>query len=427
MSHYLFALWDGAGNVPPAMSVARALIDRGHRVTTIADPTVADEVRAAGAAFVPWTGAPHRSVPDPRNVVVPDWDLGSPLDVLGALRDGLICGPAERFAADVDTAIADLRPDAVVVDEMLLGAAVAAEASDLPWATVMPNLYFLPAPGRPPFGPGFPPAGTDEERMRDDEVARMSAAMWAEGLPPVNAARARRGLSPLADPLSQLARAHRVLVLSSRAFDYPACEFPENVRHVGPRLDDPSWAAEGWRPPAGEDPLVLVSLSSSFQDQEGVLRRIARALADLPVRALVTTGPCIDPASVPAAPNVSVVACAAHSEVLPHAAAVVTHAGHGTLMKALAHGLPVLCMPMGRDQEENATRVAVHGCGERLSAGAEAGEIRGALERILTDPAYRVAAGRMAAAIEGDLAEDRALAELERLAATAPLAVPARV
>lgn len=83
------------------------------------------------------------------------------------------------------------------------------------------------------------------------------------------------------------------LVQTAEAFDFPITPAPPSVRYVGPVLDDPDWTA-AWddRWPAGDSrPLVVVSLSATFQDQRGVLRRIATALGTLPVRGLVTLGP----------------------------------------------------------------------------------------------------------------------------------------
>ena len=68
---------------------------------------------------------------------------------------------------------------------------------------------------------------------------------------------------------------------------------PDNVRYVGPQLDDPVWAAEQtWRRP-GREPLVLVATSSIFQHQTGLLQRIAQALGNLPVQGLITTGQAV--------------------------------------------------------------------------------------------------------------------------------------
>jgi MGT family glycosyltransferase len=190
------------------------------------------------------------------------------------------------------------------------------------------------------------------------------------------------------------------------------------VRFCGPRLDDPAWAGD-WTPPPGDAPLVLVGLSSTFMDHADHLRRIAAALGDLPVRGLVTTGPAVDPREIEAPANVQVVRSAPHSQVLDHAAAVVTHAGHGTVIKALAAGVPLVCLPLGRDQLDNAARVAAHGAGLRLRPKAKPQAIAKAVRRVIDDPSFADGARRIGAAIADDLREDRAVAELEELACRA--------
>jgi MGT family glycosyltransferase len=180
-------------------------------------------------------------------------------------------------------------------------------------------------------------------------------------------------------------------------------------------LDDPVWAGE-WSPPPGDDPLVLVGLSSTYMDHADLLRRIATALGDLPVRGLLTTGPTIDPGAIDAPANVHVTRSAPHRQVLPHAAAVVTHAGHGTVIKSLAAGVPLVCLPLGRDQLDNATRVAARGAGLRIKPKAKPAAIARAVERVIEDPSFTAGAQRLAAAIADDLHEDRAVAELEQLA-----------
>jgi MGT family glycosyltransferase len=172
-----------------------------------------------------------------------------------------------------------------------------------------------------------------------------------------------------------------------------------------------------WTPPAGDDPLVLVGMSSTFMDQADVLQRITTALGELPVRGLVTTGPAIPVESIDAPPNVTLVERAPHSEVLRHAGAVVSHAGHGTVMKALAAGVPVVALPLGRDQLDNAARVAHHGAGLRLKAKASPETIAGAVRRVLDEPAFGENARRLAAAIAEETAQDLAVEELEELAA----------
>jgi UDP:flavonoid glycosyltransferase YjiC (YdhE family) len=143
---------------------------------------------------------------------------------------------------------------------------------------------------------------------------------------------------------------------------------------------------------------------------------VASALGELPVRGLVTTGPSVRPEEIDAPANVTVVERAPHSEVLRHASAVVTHAGHGTVIKALAAGVPVVAIPLGRDQLDNAARVAHHGAGLRLKPKAGPEAIAGAVRRVLDEPSFAAGAQRLAEAIAAETAEDRAAAELEALA-----------
>jgi len=168
--------------------------------------------------------------------------------------------------------------------------------------------------------------------------------------------------------------------------------------------------------PPGDEPLVLVGLSSSYMEQTDLLRRIATALAELPLRAVITTGPAIDPAQVPAAPNVRVVRVAAHRDLVPRCALVITHAGHGTLVKSLAAGVPVLCLPLGRDQPDNAARAARHGVATVLPPKSSGTEIAAAVRRMLDDPAYRTAAAAMGERIRAEVDGSVLIPELEALA-----------
>src|SRR5690606_32624174 len=110
-------------------------------------------------------------------------------------------------------------------------------------------------------------------------------------------------------------------------------------------LDDPAWAAGEWHAPEADRPLVVVAMSSTFQDHVDCLQRTADALGSLEVRGLLTTGPAVDPGLVRASGHVQVVRSVPHSQAFPRAAAIVTHGGHGTVMKALAADVPMVVMP----------------------------------------------------------------------------------
>jgi UDP:flavonoid glycosyltransferase YjiC (YdhE family) len=411
--HYLFVTWDGAGSVPPELSVARELIARGHRVSVLADPTIRAEAEAVGADFRPWREAPHIVSRRPEDVLMRDYDVGSPSKLIALMCDKLIATPAGVQAGETTAAIRELRPDAIVASGLLVGPQIAGEAQGLPVFGLMGNIYPMPARGLPPFGTGWRPGRGPLGRARDAAMARIGRGWWDRGLPAVNQARTDLGLAPLATLWEQLDHAERILVLTSAHFDF-AGELPANVRYVGPRLDDPEWV-EPWQAPPGDDPLVLVSLSSGPQDQLALLRKVVDALARMPVRGVVTTGNSIDPADVPAPPHVQVLRSAPHALVLEEAAAVISHGGHGTVVKALAAGLPQLILPMGRDQRDNATRVTVRGAGSQVKPSAKPAAIAAALRGVLDDPAYRSAAERLGALLRADSKSGEAIRELERL------------
>lgn len=249
--------------------------------------------------------------------------------------------------------------------------------------------------------------------MRDRLGFALVNLVWVGNLRKLNDARAKYGLDPLTHLWDQWDRAARVLMLTGSAFDDPPPD-ALNVRYVGPVLEDLPADGAAELPP-GENPLVVVGLSSSYMDQSGLLVRIARALASMPVRAIITTGPAIDPAEVPATANVVVVRAAAHTELIPKADLVITHAGHGTLIKAITAGVPTLCIPLGRDQPDNAARAARHGVGVALSPRSGAAAIAKAILTMLSEPSYRDAAAALGERIRAEVSSGSLVAELEDL------------
>ena len=404
---YLFALTDAGGTVPPELGVVRRLVERGHRVTVIADESMADQVQRTGAAYERSTS---HSAGEFR-----DWELKTPTSQARAMSDHMIIGPAPGQATDTVAAIDATRPDLVVTSFVGVGAMIGAESRGVPFDVLIPNVYTLPAPGMPPLGTGMSPAHGPLGRLRDRVVnSTITRLVDRYALERANAVRAEHDLDPIVHTWDQMRRARRQLVLTSPAFDFPA-DLPDNARYVGPILDDPVWAADAaWTAPVGEGPLVLVAMSSTFQNHVECMQRITDALGSLPVRGLVTTGPAVEPDAIRAPANVVVVASAPHSEVLPQADLVVTHGGHGTVIKTLAAGVPLVILHHGRDQADNAVRVTARGAGVAVSRRASATRIAKAVTTVLDDPSYRQAAGRLGRSIAQDAAGSALLEELEQ-------------
>ena len=374
-------MFQGGGNIPLLLPIVSRLTTRGHRVRVMVGPGV----RASRLPISEQLDRALRSTgADVRRLRVTDIH---PLDqspsgrgvALGWVPEAFRTVAAEarvacwipHWAEEVASEVQRERADAVVADFNLVGALVAAEATGLPSVALVHNVYRGPVRGRPPWGPGWQPAVGLGGRLRDAAGALVSSRIHArDALPFLNRARCRLGLLPVRRYLEQDDRASRIVVLTSPEFDSPQ-GFPTNVRLVGTPLGDltPLPASAIWSTNDARL-LVLVSLSTLDQGQATLLRRILVALASLPVRALVTVGPALDPSRFTPPANVVLERFVPHRSVLPHAAAVVSQCGLGTVMKALAHGVPLVCIPLVGDQLENAARVQGLGAGVRLPADA---------------------------------------------------------
>lgn len=407
----LLASWGGSGNLSPALTAAGRLRRRGHDVRVIGDPDMREETEAAGFPFASWRRAPRYSdLGDAANV--PD-----PSDARDFIENVLFA-PTAAYAADTRDELERTPTDALLAHDVLLGAALAAEAAGIPCAMLSPHVSLRPLSGIPPVGSGLMPPRTPEDRAAVDAATSRFAAVMNVGLPILNQARARLKLAPVDHVFDQYDRAERVLLAISSAFDFPADHLPRNVRYVGPLLDPPGWSRP-WKAPWPREivrPRVLVSFGTTFQGQADALQRVVNALGGMAVDAVVTTGPALVGTPVHAPDNVTLIHSAPHDAVMKEVSLVVTHGGHGTLCRALAHGLPLLVMPMGRDQNDNASRVEVHGAGLSLPPTAPEAEIAAALNRLLTERHFRVAARWLRKAIAPDLSSDALAREIEAIA-----------
>jgi UDP:flavonoid glycosyltransferase YjiC (YdhE family) len=148
-----------------------------------------------------------------------------------------------------------------------------------------------------------------------------------------------------------------------------------------------------------EPPLVYITLGTVFNDPA----HFGPLLAGLDGRAsaLVTVGRDVDPAALgPVGERVRVERFVPQAHVLPRSAAVVSHGGSGTTLGALAHGVPLVLVPQGADQFDNANRVEAAGAAVVLRPGeVTAASVRAALERVLDEPEFALAARAVAADI----------------------------
>lgn len=365
----LMAYWDGGGNLPPQRALARELTRRGHDVHVLTHNTQAASVASDGATFHALANARQ-------------WDPTIPNsadeEVAFIVHD--LAG-SSVVADDFLATHAALRPDVCVIDAMLISVLNAAIARGLTFAALN-HLAWITQGGCIGF------------------LSSIAAAVQGPGAG--------------ATFLDLLDRAPLVLATSYPDFGTQESPAP-HVHFVGP-IREPT-ASPPWPRRFPERPFVLVSLSSTHQGQDPTLRAICGALAPLPLEVLVTTGRGIAPDTLPITGGLEARSFVPHDAVLPSVDLVITHAGLGTLMYSAGTGVPCLCFPNGRDQNDNAARVEALGLGRALSLEATPAEIGAAVTAMLQDQAPRAACRAFASRVTrfgklgraADLVEELAL------------------
>jgi MGT family glycosyltransferase len=349
---------------------------RGHCVTVLASAACRAAAERAGHDVVA-----YRRAPDP--------DARVAFERQAARMTATAAGV--DVARDVHDVLAAACADLAVVDCMLPAAAAGGRAAGVPTASLVHFLYGL---------------------ARTQMLRRGGA--WTTDLATLRATHRAVGVEVPHDGLTAWEAAEVVLVTAPLWLDVDL-EYPPHVVHAGPLGVRRRAPAEGRA--EDERAAVLLSFSTTVMDgQPEAVQRICDGVARAGVRAILTLGPAIDRAWLRIPENVEVRAWADHDELLPACAAVVGHGGLGTTMRALAHGVPLVILPLGRDQGVNAARVAALGAGIALPPEAGAGDVCAALHAVLSEPRYAAAAASVAERMADDDADTRAADTLERCA-----------
>jgi UDP:flavonoid glycosyltransferase YjiC (YdhE family) len=341
------------GDLQPLMAAAIGMQQRGHRVSFMGDDAVARAVVPMGAACAP---------------IPPNLDMGRIIGGVFRRLADLSLDEQGRVVADevaqwshgvgslVSTLLHDEGADLLVTSLFGTGAAdIAAAATAIPWVVVNSTFYVGPNPPRP-LGDDFGP----------------------RAVPIV------RSFLPMID------RASMVLHATDQVFDFDNAALPANHRYVGPLIWEPDGSSPRYLGEPG-DPWVLVTLSTQLEDDVPLARAALEGLASLPVRVLVTTGGSHPIESLDPLPrNARAEEYVSHAAVLNRSCLVVSHAGHGSVMKAMWHGVPMVLVPWGRDQPGVAARAQRLGvAGVLVRDELRSDTLEAAARQVMDDPRYR--------------------------------------
>ena len=346
----LFTFTGGTGHFLPLLPIARALAGRGHEVRFSCQSAMVASVRAAGFTATVSGGDTLLSTDSRRPPAAVDRAHEKQV-----VREFFGYRVASVRATRLVAIAGAWRPDVIVRDEVDFGAAVAAERLGITHVAVV----VLAADGL--IGPAMPAESLDRVRAE-------------HGLP--------------ADPTLAMLHRHLTLVPVPPSFRDPADPLPATARHLRP-------AVFAEPPTPQRRPRIFCTLGTVFPQESGDLfGRVLAGLCTLDADVTVTVGHALDPAELgPRPAHVRVERFLPLSDVLRATDLVVSHAGSGTVVAALACGIPVVVLPLGADQPWNADRCTALGVGQVLDPmTVTADEVAGAAQQVLTDRRYRIAA-----------------------------------
>ena len=371
---YLLAAFGDPGHAFPAIALGRELASRGHEVCLQTWRRWEADVEREGLRFA---AAPEYQVWPPSGRAFSPYQA------------------AVRAARDTQPLIREFDPDVVVVDILTVAGGLAAELEEWPWVSLVPHLLPTPQPGLPPYSTGAKPPHTGLGRALWRAIDPLTRAALRRGRDELNGARVRVGLPPLAHLHGGLSR--RLTLVATFPQLEAARTVPTWTRVTGPLVWERPAGEDAASAPPGNEPLVLIAPSTSQDPSHRLLRATLAGLAGEPVRVLAATNGRVLPAGVRVPPNARIVDWPSYSRTMPLCAAVVCHAGHGTVAQALAAGAPVVCSPAGGDMGENAARVAWAGAGVSLPWRlARPQAVRLAVRRLLAQPSFATRAGEFA-------------------------------
>ncbi len=357
MTKYLWLSHSSGGNLPPSLGVAHALRKRGHEVVFATKPETIARIEGEGFRGIGFKNAYTQVDKYP--------DMGPMTRVACSLT-------SPDIADEIKEIVATEKPDAIMVDAMFPAALDIAPSFGVPTSVFCHTFLW---------------------RQLDE---------WQGIMTKLAELRAAAGFAPLPD-MQTLWKAQTQMVLTSvDALDDAPLPGWDHVTHVGPVLDNEAPAQPIDLPWAADDamPLVLVSYTTTELQDPAKVQTALDGLAELEAHVVVTTSMVIDPAALTIPANAHVVQYADHNAILARAALCVTHGGHGTMMRALKHGVPMVLIPgFPHDQAPNAALVEKLGVGLALPGDADAAKLAPAARRVLGDTSFKSSAEEQAKVI----------------------------
>ncbi|PLY35945.1 glycosyltransferase [Pectobacterium aquaticum] len=395
MAHILMAAMATPGHVYPLLSIARSLVEQGNDVTLFSGALFREQAEAAGVGFIPFSDDidfdyRHLEQHFPLRATLPPGNAQMAL----ALKN-FFAAPIPLLDRQLREALTKTNANLLMVENCFYG--------------VLPLLF---SGRRPPvivigvtplsystrdsvfYGPRIPPKLLLPDLSHEQLVDEETQGFMSEVQHAFNHAMVQAGGKPLEQPFMDALIGHcdRFLQLSTTEFEYQRDDLPQSVRFVGPLSHHVATeCVPEWWAPDDSRPLIIVSQGTLANvDLQQLIGPTLRALADLPVRVLATTGGrSVDSLQASLPENARVASFLSYDDWLPTASILITNGGYGSINAALKDGVPLIVAGVGEDKQEGAARVVFARCGINLQTSTPSEQqIKQSVIEILEDPGY---------------------------------------
>lgn len=377
---------DYTGQLSPMATLGRELLRRGHRVTLVSLPDAGTKSFTAQFTFAPFGEREF-----PVGSLASFSEEQGRLTGLAAIRF-IVRGyvrEVEVLLRDLPILVEQHGIDALLVDQVYGAGNTVAEHLGIPVVNVCNALALNTEPGVPPFMTAWPYSPSPLARVRnvlgDHVIAwvirpvlqRINERRVAWGLPRIN------GVNDGSD-LAQITQ-------QPPFFDFPRTRLPDSFHYTGPFHDKDSTEPVSFPWEKLDDrPLVYASMGTLQNRLPHVFQAIAEACTGLDAQLVISLGSTDVEAPTGLAGNPIVVRYAPQLDLLARASLVITHAGINTALESLAHGVPMVALPVGNDQPGVAARLKYLGVGEFIPVHkVTPARLRAAIDKVNGDPAYR--------------------------------------
>lgn len=421
MSRILFATVSVTGHINPLLPLARGLVARGHEIRWLSGAKHAARIQATGAQHVQFTKTRDWDDAD----VDGEFPGRTRLKGIAQLKYDIkhvFTDMAPDQLADLEAVANEFRPEVIVSDPAMFGAALLEEKRDIPLVVVSIIPYTVRSRDTAPFGLGLPPSATFFGRIRnallnqlvERVIFRDVHGYWVK-------MRAGVGLPTTRFMFDAAREATLFLMPTVPGFEYPRSDLAANVRFIGalpapvPKdVEHPAWFADL----DGSRPVVHVSQGTVANAKPDLFAPAIEGLANEDVLVVIATGgkprEALGLERVP--PNVRIASFLSYPELLPKTAVMLTNGGYGGVQMALGHGVPLIVAGTTEDKPEVAARVAWSGAGINLRTSTPSAEaVRNAVREVLGNPAYKQRAQALAKEYAARDAVALGIAEIERL------------